>query len=364
MASKRDENHLSEETVVIEPPPAQLLVIIGDDTHIFHPSAQSVVVGVGGDGSIQIAPDSLPGPHVVLRKTGTYWIGEAIDHEILVDGRHQSSFYVVEPVTCRFPGQDRSVTFLTESHRRGQTIEVDPGTLRAGIAAAQHLDHQGLTPLVHEDATDPPWTARYANTETWPDEKLLTQLERAYGWPVGTLKRIRDGQEPPASPGNAGTETTDLVVSTGQVPLMVNTAQLALQTILPRIDTLPDPNNPDLPARADAIAADLRRVEELCRRAAKHSHGVPEFVRILSDVRRAYRKVMLVAAQSRGAYLSQRLYAARHHSGLTVEEIAMAAAVPTDAVTAAETGTGAAPADEVALTHLLNYLTTALGPAT
>ncbi|WP_157897073.1 hypothetical protein [Mycobacteroides salmoniphilum] len=345
---------MSEETVVIEPPPAQLLVIIGDDTHNFDPSAQSVVVGIGGNGSIQIAPDSLPGPHVVLRKTGAYWTGEAIDQEILVNGQRQSSFYVVEPVTCRFPGLDQSVTFLTESHRRGQTIEVDPSTLRAGIAAAQRLDHQGLTSLGHADVTNPRGTA---NAEIWPDEKLLTQLERAYGWPVGTLNRIRGDQEPPASPHNAGTEATDLVANTGQVPLMVSAAQLALQAILPRIDALPDPNNPGLPAQADAITADLRRVEELCQRAAKRSHSVPEFVRILSDVRRAYRKVMLVAAQSRGAYLSQRLYAARHHSGLTVEEIAMAAAVPIDAVTAAEVGTDIAPADEVALTHLLNHLT-------
>lgn len=351
---------MSEETVVIEPPPSQLLVIIGDDTHAFDPSVHSVVVGIGDDGSIQIAPDSLPGPHVVLRKTGAYWTGEAIDQEILVDGHSQTSFYVVQPVVCRFPGHDQSVTFLTEGHRRGQTVEVDPRTLLAGIAAAQRHNQQdmALGELDHTEVMSPRGTARDKNAESWPGEDLLAQLERAYGWPTGTLIRITGGQEPPTSPDTADTGATDLVTNAGRLQLIVSAAQLALQAILPRIEALPDPTSVDLPTHANAITGDLRRVEELCQRAAQHSPGAAEFAVILSDARRAYRKVMLLAAQSHGAYLSQRLYAARHDSGLTVEEIATAAAVPVNAVIAAESGSQIAPADEAALTHLLSHLAT------
>ncbi|WP_131815822.1 helix-turn-helix domain-containing protein [Mycobacteroides franklinii] len=347
---------MTEETVVIEPPLGQLLVIVGDDTHTFHPSAQSLVVGIGDNGSIQIAPDSLPGAHVVLSKTGAYWTGVVAGREVLVDGQLRASFSVVEPVTCRFPGQEQSVTFLTESHRRGQTTELDPGVLREARAAAQLSDQEDATlpGLADASTMDPGASTRLEEHELWPGDDLLAKLERAYGWPVGTLSRIRDGRTRTEGPDD--NDATSLVASTGQVPLLANAAQLALQAILPRIDTLPGADSADLPARANAITDDLRRVEELCQRAAQHSHGIPEFARILSNVRRAYRKVMLLAAQSSGAYLSQRLYATRYLSGLTAEEMATAAAIPIDAVTAAEAGTDVAPADEVALTHLLNHL--------
>ncbi len=350
------ESHLIEETVVIEPPPGQLLVIVGDDTHTFHPSAQSVVVGIGDNGNIQIAPVSLPGAHVVLSKTGPYWTGLVAHREVLINGQHRTSFSVVEPVTCRFPGQEQSVTFLTESHRRGLTTELDPDVLRAGRAAAQPSDEQDATLRGLADAStmSPGTNTQLEEGELWPGDDLLAKLERAYGWPVGTLSRIRDGHIRTEGPDD--NDATSLVAGTGQVPLLANAAQLALHAILPRIDALPGTDSPDLPAQANALTDDLRRVEELCQRAAQHSHGVPEFARILSNVRRAYRKVMLLAAQSRDAYLSQRLYAARHLSGLTAEEIATAAAIPVGAVTAAEAGTGVAPADEVALTHLLNHL--------
>ncbi|WP_157931668.1 helix-turn-helix domain-containing protein [Mycobacteroides abscessus] len=349
---------MSEETVVIEPPPAQLVVLIDDDAHTFDPSAHAVFVGIGTNGSIQIAPEAFTGPQVQLRKTGAYWTGLVSGHDILVDGQHRTSFAVSQPVSCRFPGKDQSVTFLTESHRRGQTAEVDPNILRAGRAAAQRREERGLTlrGLGRAQVMNPRWNARFENGEIWPGDDILAKLERAYGWPVGTLTRIRDGQEPPKDTVTVDNDATDLVVNTGQVPLMASAAQLALRAILPRIDALPGPDSPDLPSQAKTICEDLRRVEELCQRAAQHSRGVPELAGVLSDVRRAYRRVMLLAAQSPGAYLGQRLFAARHHSGLTVDEIAAAAAVPAGAVATAEAGGEVAPADQVALTHLLNHL--------
>lgn len=351
---------VSEETVVIEPPAAQLVVIVGDETHTFDPSVQAVFVGIGANGRIQIAPQALPGPHVQLSKTGSYWTGQVSSHDILVDGQHRASFKVVNPVTCHFSGKDQSVTFLTENHRRGQTAEVDPNILRAGQAAAQRREERGLTlrGLGRAQVMNPRWNALFESGEIWPGDDILAKLERAYGWPVGTLTRIKDGQEPPKDRVADDTDATDLVVNTGQVPLMANAAQIALHAIIPRIDALPGPDNPDLPSQAKMISEDLRRVEELCQRAAQHSHGDAELAGVLSDVRRTYRRVMLLAAQSPGAYLGQRLYAARHHSGLTVEEIAAAAAVPVGAVTTAEAGGEVAPADHVALTYLLNHLAT------
>lgn len=202
VTSERDESHLIEETVVIEPPPGQLLVIVGDDTHTFHPSAQSVVVGIGDNGSIQIAPVSLPGAHVVLSKTGPYWTGLVAHREVLINGQHRASFNVVEPVTCRFPGQEQSVTFLTESHRRGQTTELDPDVLRAGRAAAQPGDEQDATLRGLADAStmSPGTNTQLEEGELWPGDDLLAKLERAYGWPVGTLSRIRDGHIEPKAP--------------------------------------------------------------------------------------------------------------------------------------------------------------------
>jgi transcriptional regulator with XRE-family HTH domain len=74
---------------------------------------------------------------------------------------------------------------------------------------------------------------------------------------------------------------------------------------------------------------------------------------VLSGVRRTYRDLMLKSAESPGATLGQRLYAARHHSELTVEEAANAAGVSPADIAAVEAGESGSQATISAVEGLL-----------
>jgi DNA-binding XRE family transcriptional regulator len=81
--------------------------------------------------------------------------------------------------------------------------------------------------------------------------------------------------------------------------------------------------------------AQLRRLHATTANAARTAPGL-EIMLALSDVRRAYSDLIVRAASGPDATLGQRLYAARHRAQLSAEELATAAGVDVETVTAVE----------------------------
>lgn len=81
---------------------------------------------------------------------------------------------------------------------------------------------------------------------------------------------------------------------------------------------------------------DLRALDAMTARAMRSSHGSPEVIRLLSQIRHRYAELTTRAAAAPGATAGQRLFAARHRASLSVLEAASALGVAPELVTAAE----------------------------
>jgi hypothetical protein len=137
---------------------------------------------------------------------------------------------------------------------------------------------------------------------------------------------------------------------------MAETVAMALDNITKQIAVLPAPSVPAFQASVKGLIADLSRLEALATNASRGTNGAGDILRILGAVRRARRDLLLQAAQSPNATVGQRLFAARHHSELSVEEAATMAGLTPDDIAAAEAGNAIAPAQFDALNRLLRAL--------
>jgi DNA-binding transcriptional regulator YiaG len=81
-------------------------------------------------------------------------------------------------------------------------------------------------------------------------------------------------------------------------------------------------------------------------------------IKALSTVRRRYDDLMLLAADSPGATLGQRLYAARRRANLTTAEAAAALGATADLVEAVESGLAVDPATAERVAALVEQWTT------
>jgi hypothetical protein len=155
-------------------------------------------------------------------------------------------------------------------------------------------------------------------------------LEELLQWPAGTIAAIRAGAPAPDS----STPRSE----NGDASLMADTLNLALARFDDAIEDLPALIDVAFTSRATPILVDLHKLEQLAARAIRHSHGAPAVVNALSATRRRYDDLMLQAAQSPGATLGQRFYAARRRARLSTAEAAALLGATPELVDAVEAG--------------------------
>jgi hypothetical protein len=129
-----------------------------------------------------------------------------------------------------------------------------------------------------------------------------------------------------------------------------------MATLGAAIESLPADDDPEFSTRATVILVELRKLESVVARAARHSRGTPDVVLALRTVRGCYDHLMFRAAAAPRATLGQRLYAARRRANLSAAETANAAGLPVELVDAVEAGEPSADTDTAALNALIDSL--------
>jgi hypothetical protein len=104
------------------------------------------------------------------------------------------------------------------------------------------------------------------------------------------------------------------------------------------IHALPHPHDPEFQSRADVILAGLRKLQTSLTTAGGRSRMTPSVVVALSEVRRLYDHLMVMAATAPGANLGQQLYVARRRALLSAEETANGVGLRADLLDALEAG--------------------------
>jgi transcriptional regulator with XRE-family HTH domain len=210
---------------------------------------------------------------------------------------------------------------------------IDTGVARAGTAVAARREELGISQreLARRKIITAPALIAFEKGRAWPRERTRHTLEELLQWPAGTIARIRAGAPPPEDAPGAPTVEDD-------ASLVADALTLALARFDDAIAQLPAPRAPQFTQRATVILADLHKLEGLAARAVPHSHGSPAVVKALSAIRRRYDELMCQAADSPGATLGQRLYAARRRVNLSAAESAAALGAPAEVIEALEAG--------------------------
>ena len=233
---------------------------------------------------------------------------------------------------------------------------VDPGILRAGMAAAARRRELNISQrrLAAEGIINAGALIAFEKGRSWPRERTRARLEEVLRWSPGTIARLREeGQPAPAgapAPGGAAGVDAD------EVPLVAQAVLAAVHGIETAVAALPDTDAPDFGRRVAAVLADLRRLEAVASRAARINRVSPPLIKALGTVRRTIDELTMRAAGAPGATLGQRLYAARRRANLTVEETAAAAGVADGVIMAAEAEQPVAADAARAIEHLLEHL--------
>jgi transcriptional regulator with XRE-family HTH domain len=206
-----------------------------------------------------------------------------------------------------------------------------PGTARAGAAFARRRQELGISQrgLASKGVITASSLIAFEKGRSWPRERTRTMLEELVQWPAGTLAGIRAGGEVPGSDSGSHVEDAD-------APLIVGAVDIALSTVSAAIANLPADDHPKFADYAQAVLADLRRLEAITARAVRTSQGSPGVIKSLAAVRRRYDELMSRAAATPEATLGQRLYTARRRANLTAGEAAAALGAPADLITAVE----------------------------
>lgn len=196
---------------------------------------------------------------------------------------------------------------------------VDPGVLRAGSAFADRRAELGLTQrdIAGLKIMGQPALVAFEKGRAWPREKTRAKLEQVARWPPGTLAKLRDGVA-----ANASSDSAAVNATSESTALVTDAVLLAVGNVVAAIDTLPGDDDPAFAPRAQAMLADLRKLEAITARAVRSSQGAPEVIKALRLVRTRYDELMARAAVSPGATLGQRLYVARSRAALSVAEVA------------------------------------------
>lgn len=340
-----------------------------------------ITIGREFPAQVRVDDERVSRTHLRLDGTPGGWV--AVDRSkngIFVDGTRQSVVPISEGTTIHLgnpqgipvgfsfggpppAGPGPGVGDDEDSERTLDTVDV--GIARAGAAVAARREELKLTQryLARSGIVNAGALIDFEKGRRWPRKATLARLEDALQWPHGTIARIRreyggahGGLSGYGGYGAHG-EDTEVMANTVRAPLLAEAVEVALTTITTAIESLPDATDPAFSHRAAGILADLRKLEGVAAGAARSAKGAPEVALVLSAVRRTYKDLMLRAARAPGATLGQRLYAARYRAELTPEELANAAGVAVDVVTAAEAEVPLHADKVAALSAALNTLT-------
>src|SRR6202022_408316 len=166
-----------------------------------------------------------------------------------------------------------------------------PGTARAGAAFASRRQELGITQreLARKGFITASSLIAFEKGRSWDWERTRAILEELVQWPAGTLAGIRVGGQVPVSSG--ATDSFD-----PEAPLIVDAVDIALSTVTAAIANLPADDHPKFAEYAQAVLADLRRLEAITARAVRTSQGSPGAIKSLGAVRRRYDELMIRAA--------------------------------------------------------------------
>lgn len=342
-------------------PPA-LSIRVGDDSYTVEPTDGPIIVGREFPAQVQVNDHRISRTHLRIEPQGDRWT--ALDNSTngtYCNGERQGFLVITDGMTIHLGNAEGiPVSFaFTSAASRAETVigplpsvaaeedsdadetpegeATDPNIARAGAAVAARREELSISQrtLAREKIINAGTLINFEKGRSWPHKSTQTKLEKLLGWEPGTISRLRD--DPTYSPvgGEVG-ESTEVITTTVQAPLMAEAVELALENIRTTIDGLPDPEDADFTRRISSVLTDLKKLETLAANAARSARGAPEVAIVLSTARKMYRDSMLRAARSPHATLGQRLFAARHRAELTVEEAANAAGVSADAVTTVE----------------------------
>lgn len=358
-------------------PPALIITCGHAAPHTVLPGDAPITIGRELPAQIRIDDQRVSRTHLLVEFDGATWTatdtrstngtfvgGEPIDRLTITDGLtihigHEDGI----PVTFALwdiGETDRMITTSTVEAQGDDGSDdddddtshvTDPGVARAGAAAAARREELGFSQrkLSDDKVIGQSNLVAFERGRRWPRDSTRAKLEQALNWAPGTLTRIRYGSAVPED------ESTEVISDSVRVAVLLDALELALNGIKARVAKLPAITTPAFAAEAAVLLAELRRVQAAAAEAARSATG-PEIALLLSDVRRTYNDLTILAARAPEAPLSQRLYAARHHAELTIEETANASAVDAKTVIDAEADRPIPPDAAAALETLISQL--------
>lgn len=347
-----------------------LSIRVGDRTYTVHPGQAPILIGRDSAAQVCIDDERVSRTHLRVEHTGADWV--AVDQSrngIFIDGTRQPRIPIRGATTIHLGHPNGIALTLTEAATEAPTDEpdigidddsetsmvietTDPGIARAGAAvAARRMELDLSQRLLAANANMSVGSLiDLEKGRRWSRRANRSKLEQALGWPQGRIAAIRNHHVDPND------EQTLTLTNTVRMPMMAEVVQVALDNITTTIASLPAASDPDFTPRVNNILSDLRRIEASAAHAARAATGDSSIALILGAVRKTYKDLMLRAARSPGATLGQQLFAARHRAELTIDELANAAGVPVEAITAAEAETALDAATATSLSAVLASL--------
>lgn len=302
---------------------------------------------------IRIPDNRISREHITVTVRGEQWIAHAVGRNgVFIGNDRVDSEFAVSPdsevdVMLGHPVAGIPMSFSTR----------DPVNVHVGEQIARRRKELGISQrtLADEGVVNAGALIGIEKGRSQPRAKTEDSLERALQWPKGAIeqlrRQVRAGVTRPFLAGSPSTSVTSAdsdgptellrfdgdgeVTSTVEVTLVTETIGIALRSTRSQIAALPDPAQPDYPARVAAVTSDLTRLEQL---AANASRSSIEMVRELGEIRRLRRELTLSAAASPYATVGQRLFAARRDAELSIDETAAMAGVSADDIRRAEAG--------------------------
>jgi transcriptional regulator with XRE-family HTH domain len=350
-----------------------LTVLVEGEVHTVEPDRAPVILGrpdsdpnAPGQADIRLPDDPrISRKHVVAHFRGGQWIAEVTGRNgVFIDGQELTGEIVIPheglTVTLGHPVAGVPVYLST----------LDPANVYVGAQVAKRRNERDLSQrtLAANKVINAGALIAFEKGRSWPRDATRARLEEALRWPPGEIARLRRqflsgnvaGAGPASAPVADDGESTELLhpggTTTVESKYMAETVAMALENIQTQIATLPPPTDPAFQDAAAGLIGNLSRLEALATSASRGAVGAEEMFRVLGAVRRTRRDVMLRAAKSPRATVGQRLFAARHHAELSVDEAAAMAGLSPADITAAEAGNTVEPAQRDALSHLLAVL--------
>lgn len=98
-----------------------------------------------------------------------------------------------------------------DTKTRGPPVGQTRGQRRASRAVGAWLAHaeRNAAWLVRQTGSDPGTIGDFLNGNRWPKFKTQGRIEKALGWPAGTLTAVADGDDPPDPGAAVGGVTED-----------------------------------------------------------------------------------------------------------------------------------------------------------